>query len=252
MKKISRKLVAKEISLISCFTAVYAVLALIPIFRLIGPLGGKITVSAIIAPIIGIILGPYLGTISTFLGGLVGFSFNPDFSLPSLISGAAAASCAGLLCVGKRWLSVLAYLMFLLSFSFYVPIGPTWVYPLVMWFQIVGFLVLVSPLQSLAVKNLTSNRPSKALFSFFAVALTSTLAGQIAGTLVFEMVYYPALIPDVTAWKDTWQALTFLYPVERTIIAISAAFFGSALHRALKFANLIPLSARKNLEGKYP
>lgn len=248
----SRELVAKEIALIACFTAIYAVFSLMPMFQLIGLFGGTITVAAIIAPIIGVILGPYFGTVATILGGFVGFSFNPYFSLPSLISGAAAALCAGLLCDGKRWLSVLAYLTFLLSFSLYIPIGPTWLYPLAMWFQIVGFLLLVSPLQSLAIKNMTSDRPSKSLSSFFTVALTSTLAGQIAGTLAFEMVYYPALIPDVTAWKTIWQALTFLYPVERTMIAVIAAFSGSALYRALKFANLIPLLTRRNFEGKYP
>ncbi len=244
LQEMRLQLTAKEAALVASFTSVYAILTFVPMFQLIGFFGKTITASAILAPIMGIILGPYLGTASTLLGGIVGLSLNPYFSLPSLISGVAVALCAGLLYIGKRWLCAVVYLAFLLSFSFYVPIGPTWVYPLVTWFQIVGFLVLVSPLQSAAIRNMKSDRASRFLSSFFATALTSTLAGQIAGTLAFEIVSYPLFISDATAWRAVWETLTFLYPVERTAIAAFAAMIGSGLHKTLKSANLIPLLTR--------
>jgi len=60
--------------------------------------------------------------------------------------------------------------------------------------------------------------------------------GQIAGSLTFEMLSWPTLIPDVNAWKAIWHAVTFLYPVERTIIALGAAFVGAAPRKATRAA----------------
>ncbi len=100
-----------------------------------------------------------------------------------------------------------------------------------MWFQTVGFLILISPLHSIAVKNLNSDNNLKLLAALFTISLASTLMGHIAGSLTFEMLSWPTLIPDVNVWKTVWQAVTFLYPVERIVIALNAAFLGVALRR---------------------
>lgn len=71
---INRKLATKDLALIVCFTAVYAVFAAIPIFQILGMPNASITAAAITAPIIGILLGPYMGTLSVILGGTISFS----------------------------------------------------------------------------------------------------------------------------------------------------------------------------------
>jgi hypothetical protein len=119
-----------------------------------------------------------------------------------------------------------------------------------MWFQIIGFLILVSPLQSIASKNLNSNNNSKPLFAFFVTSLTSTLAGQIAGSLTLELISWPIFIADVNFWKANWQFLTFLYPVERIIIALSAAFIGTSVHKVLRTANIIPFNPAKRKKNR--
>jgi hypothetical protein len=53
--------------------------------------------------------------------------------------------------------------------------------------------------------------------------------------LVFE-----ALNPDATALLGNWQILTFVYPVERTIIALAAMIIGASLVKILRTANLLP------------
>jgi hypothetical protein len=73
------------------------------------------------------------------------------------------------------------------------------------------------------------------LIGFFLTCLASTLAGQIAGSLVFE-----ALNPNATALLGIWQTLTFIYPVERTIIALAAMIIGVSLVKVLRTANLLP------------
>jgi hypothetical protein len=243
MKK-NKKLTTKDVGLIVCFTALYVVFGFLKISPIIGLPGQAITAAAIIAPIIGIILGPYIGTLSTFLGGVVGFSFG-YFSPPSFVSGVFAASCAGMLHVGKRGLCAFTYFSLLFLFGFYPFVGPIWLYPPLMWFQIVGFLILVSPLQSAASRNLNSSNKSKPLFAFFITSLTSTLAGQIAGSLTLELISWPIFIADVNAWKANWQFLTFLYPVERIIIALAAAFIGASVYKVLRSANIMPLNLAK-------
>jgi hypothetical protein len=133
------------------------------------------------------------------------------------------------------------YFSLLFLFGFYPFVGPIWLYPPFMWFQITGFLVLISPLQSMASKNMRNpNNNSKLFFAFFTVFLISTLAGQIAGSLVFEIISWPIFIANVNFWTGLWQLLTWLYPIERIIIASSAAFVGVFLYKILIHANLMP------------
>jgi hypothetical protein len=236
--KVQRKLTAKGISLIICFTALYVVFGFMSISPIIGMPGKTITMAAILAPIIGIILGPYLGGLSAFFGGVVGFFFG-SFSLLSFASGIFASLCSGLLYAGKRSICAVIYLSLLLVFGLFPFFGSFWLYPLVMWFQIVTFLLLVSPLSSIAIKNISSNNNPKLLYAFFAISLISTLAGQIAGSLTFEILF-----PDANYLKATWISITLIYPVERVIIAICAAFIGASVHKVLSHANIIPFNPK--------
>jgi len=232
---IKRKLTAKDVALIICFTALYAVFASIPIFQILGVPGRSITAAAITAPIIGVLLGPYLGTLSATLGGVITF-FVGSFFPPSFVSGIITTLCAGLLSKGKRMLCILVYLLLLVAFGFYPSVGPAWLFPLSMWFQVVGLLILVTPLQSLAGRSLKSDRNPRLLLAFFIMSLTSTLAGQISGSLAYVIFGFP---PILGGWTAQWQSLTFLYPAERVIIALGSALIGAPLLRVLKSSNLV-------------
>lgn len=235
--QIGRKLTAKEVALLICFTALYTYFSFIPAFPIVGLQGGAITLAAITAPIIGIILGPYLGMLSALLGGMVRLFFAPILFAPGFAAGIVTAVFAGMLYENRRSVSAFMYFLLLFFLGFYPFVGPVWLFPLFMWFQITGFLVLVSPLQSMASKNMRNPNNSSKLFSaFFIVFLTSTLAGQIAGSLVFELIF----IADVDFWTGLWQLLTWLYPIERIIIALSATFVGVFLYKILIHANLMP------------
>jgi len=76
--------------------------------------------------------------------------------------------------------------------------------------------------------------------AFFTTSLTSTLAGQIAGSLVFEILAWPVFIADVNVWRLNWQLIAWIYPVERIVIAAAATVIGVALFRVLKSTKLSP------------
>jgi hypothetical protein len=230
--------VTKSIAALACFSALYSVLSSLPISPLVGLPGKAVTAAAILAPIIGIVLGPYLGAAATTMGGLIGLFANLSFSPPSLVSGIATAYCAGLLFEGKRAACTFAYFSLLFIFAFYPFIGPVWTYPFLLWFQIIGFILLISPLQSAASNYLKSGATSKLAFAVFAIALTSTLAGQIAGSLASEALAWPAFLADINAWRGIWQVVAVLYPVERIIIALVATLIATSLIRALRPFNV--------------
>lgn len=228
------RLTATDVALTAVFTACYAVFGFIRISPIIGLQGQAITAAAMVVPIIGILLGPYIGTLSAFLGGAIGLILG---AIPyvSFASGIAAAFSAGMIKTGKRVIAVLIYLSLLLLFAFYPAVGPAWTFPLETWFQIVGLIILISPVESAAQRLLDSDNNTKLIFAFFTTSLVSTLTGQIAGSLVFEM-----LVPSAEVTGSFWLFLAFLYPVERIIIAFAATLIGVALSRILKSSNLLP------------
>ena len=229
-----RKLTTVDVAFTAVFTALYAVFGFLRISPIVGLPGQAITAASIMAPIIGMLLGPYIGTLSAFLGGTIGF-FLGSLSYSSFASGIATAFCAGMIRTGKRTVAALVYLTLLLLFAFYPVIGPAWVFPLETWFQVIGLIILVSPLQAIAKKLLDSKNSARLVYGFFLTCLVSTLAGQIAGSLVFEI-----LAADPNVVKASWPTLTGLYPVERTIIALAAALIGTALFKALKSTSFPP------------
>jgi len=229
----------KELALIVYFSALYAVFCVFPIFQIVGLPNRSITMAAVMAPVIGIVLGPYCGALSAVLGGLIGLSFGV-FSPISLVSGIVTSFFAGAISLGKRNLCAFVYFSLLLFFGFYPFVGPVWLYPQLIWFQIFGFLVLVSPLQSTAAKNTQNPKGNGGLmFGIFITSLIASLAGQIAGSLIYEIISWPILIADINAWKLNWQIVTWLYPLERIIIALASTLIGTALHKVLKPADLM-------------
>ncbi|MEM2105184.1 MAG: hypothetical protein QXV21_01780 [Candidatus Bathyarchaeia archaeon] len=232
-----RRLTTRNLALTTLFAALYAALSFLPLSQVLGFFSKAITAANIIAPIIGIILGVYMGVFSTLFGGIIALFFNPLFSPMGLAAGVVTALCAGLLYSRRRFACAFIYFSLLFMFALYPLIGPVWLYPPLLWFQLVGFIILVSPIQSVALKNLNSNANRKALFSFFIVFLTATLAGQIAGSLIFEFISWP-LTANVDVLKRIWQATTLIYPIERTLIAFGAALLGLPIHRILVSTNL--------------
>jgi len=232
------RITTKNLALTICFTALYTVLSFIPLSPIVGFLSKAIVAATIIAPVIGVIMGPKLGATSTLLGGIIAISISPYFTPLGLVAGVMTALFAGMFAHGRHATCVFLYFSLLFFFGFYPFVGPVWLYPPLMWFQIIGFLILVSPLKSMALKTLNSNSNSKLLFGFFIISLTSTLAGQIAGSLTSVLLAWPIFMADINSWEAIWKVTAFLYPVERTIIALSATFIGASAYRILKSANL--------------
>jgi len=227
----------KDLALVCSFASLYAVLWFGPLFPVIGAQGKFFPLATVIAPLIGLILGPYVGTAAASIGGFVGWSITqsgPLFFL-SFVPGAAAAFCSGLL-HNRKWMpSAILYVVLFLVLALYPTVGPWWLFPYFLWFHLIGLVVLVSPLRSKAVSH--SHRRTSFLDLSLGVGVISFIAilfGHIAGGILFQIIYFPTFQPQVDYWRNLWQALTLLYPLERTLMTLLALVIGVPLIKALR------------------
>jgi len=240
----SRKhLSSARIASVAVFTALYVVLGLVVISPIIGLSGKAITAAAIMAPLIGVLLGPYVGVLSTLFGGLIGYSLGV-FAAPSVASGVAASLLGGLVWTRKKPFAVLLYGGVFLATSFFPEIGPFWLFPAYSWFQMIGLVLLIP---SLFLTNSEAPNPirnPKVVVVLFTTCMCSALAGQMAGTLTFEIM----ISGNTATALSTWVFTAFIYPVERTVIAVFATALGVSLLPVLKAANLMPDHGRGDAE----
>ncbi len=235
------RLRSRGTALIICFSAIYACFSFIPAFPIVGLSTKAITLASVASPMIGLLLGPYFGMLATTLGGGIGLAAG-HYSLPSLVSGIVTASFAGLLHNNGRRLCIMMYLSLLCLFGFYPSVGPIWLHPTLLWFQMVGFVLLLSTHRSLTSQDtLQYESDRRSPIPLFSAFLISTLAGQIAGSLIFVATSWPILIADLEAWKVMWQVLTWVYPIERIIIALGATTIAFLVHKTLISTNLMHL-----------
>jgi hypothetical protein len=231
----ARRLSTRDVALVSVFAPLYAIFCSWNLFPLIGSSGSAITASTIMAPVAGLLLSPYLSVLTVSLGGAVGLSFG-FFSPYGYGAGMAAAFCASAIYNNEQTLASLVFAAFLLMFALYPTVGPFWLYPYFLIMQAFAFVVIASPLQSKATNLVRSlNVSSRRLMLGIGVTVfTSTMFAHVVGSLLFEAVSWPFLIPSVESWRGIWQILTFTYPFERMIITVAATLLGTGLVKSLK------------------
>lgn len=235
MTRGTRQLSTRDLALVSVFAPLYAIFCSWNLFPLIGSSGQAITASAIMAPVIGLMLSPYLSILSVTLGGAVGLSFG-YFSPFGYCAGIAAAFCTSAIYNREQPLATLVYTAFLLMFALYPTVGPFWLYPYFLTPQIIGLAILASPLQAKAaiyIRN-PSGSSRKLLLGVGVTMFTSTMFAHVVGTLLFEALSWPFVISSVETWRGIWQVLTYAYPFERIAITVAATLLGTGLTKSLK------------------
>ncbi len=180
----------KAIAMIAIFAALYAALRIVPTVPMIGT-GSAFHLSDILAPLYGILLGPFIGGAAILIGTFAGIGLNgsmPFLGLDFLPAFVVAISL-GLL-VRKKWLPVVilnAALLLLVAFDPFTlniiqtPFGP---FPF-LWLHIVAFVVLLSPLGRKAgewVKDTAINTEKRTKKTVWAI--TGGLLTLISGASI--------------------------------------------------------------------
>ena len=243
LSKISGR--TKVIAAIAIFSALYSVIRQIPMGPMIG-LSGQFSVSDSLAPLYGIILGPYTGGISIIIGTFLAMAMGKapvfmglDF-LPALVNAVAI----GFL-VRRKWepvvlLNAVLLAVFILnpltSFFINIPIGNTTVAFPFLWMHFIAYAVLLSPLGHKAGEWVTTLKPSKLTMGIAILAFVGTMMQHLMGNILSEVVRsqilgvtLPEAFPTVI-----WPSAFIVYPWERLTLIIITVAVGVPLVKALR------------------
>ena len=240
----------KIIASVAVFSALYGVIRLVPLGPMIG-LSASFSVSDSLAPLYGIILGPFTGGVSVVLGTFLAIALGKtpvflglDF-LPALVNAVAL----GFL-VKRKWkpvviLNLALLVIFLLSpYSLLlveIPLGSgAFTFPFV-WLHVVALIVLISPLRSKATSWVETLKSTYIPWGIAILAFIGTMMQHLTGNLVFELTWGQP-IGGLTAggFHGIWTAAFFAYPIERAVLVLITVLVGTPLVRILKktlFAN---------------
>jgi len=223
---LGQKINTKSIAFIAIFAALYTVLGYVPLFYVFGAYGQFITAALIIAPIIGIVLGPIGGALSVALGGLVGMAItgNAPMGIFTFLPGTLDAFCTGLVFRGKWYISAILFAAFIMAFAALPSIGDARYF---VWFHAIALFLLLSPATTLATDYIKTFNPQKLVFGVGIFAFIGVLMDHIVGSFIYQSAIAP-LPPSV------WEAVAFIYPVERLLVTIVAAVIGAAIIRGVK------------------
>ena len=231
----------KIIASIAVFSALYGVIRLVPLGPVIG-LSAYFSVSDSLAPLYGILLGPFTGGLSIIIGTALGWLMGKPVSflgldfLPALVNTVAI----GFL-IKRKWkpvviLNVALLAIFILSpYSLIMVEIPGIFYFPFFWMHIVALIVLISPLRSKAISWIETLKSTYIPWGIAILAFIGTMMQHLAGNLVYELIVGQP-IGGLTAegFQGIWTAAFFAYPVERLALIIITVLVGTPLVRILK------------------
>src|SRR3989337_3122509 len=241
------RITARNVALVAIFAALYYVLSLIAPIRIPTGVGDlEIGFAALIAAVIGIVLGPYLGTASAFLGALVTWVLPPSggspFGLPFLLSPPLNAFVTGLICYKKWKYGFAVFGALIIAFLFTPPVQPLTenygIAAAVLLDKIIA-LLLILPVVALFARYLSV---AKASMFYFLLFFIGNQADNVWGSLIFStpMVYEGIFnlqlgaisVPGSVRFLLTVSPL--LYPAVRLIQAAIGMIIAVPLMHALK------------------
>ena len=231
--------------MVGLFTALYTVLRYIPTFPLYGVPGSSFRASDFLAPMLGILLGPWLAVLCIFFGTLINYAASPPVFLGlDFLPASIAAVIAGLITTGRTKFGIVLYAV-LLGIFLALPLSTFWItvpggYEVpYAWLHIVALVLLVSPLGLNAYRWSKGSVGSTLVIGLLVIVLSATMAEHLMGGILYETILFPTFkITTVFKAYFIWRIIFYLYPVERLTITAVTTLFGVSIIRVIKRSGL--------------
>lgn len=230
-----RRIGTRSLATIAVFAAIYAVLSLIPVSRLIGNLS-FLTMAEVFSPLTGMILGPVAGGLAVFVGTFVGIALGHPMAFDGLdfIPGVAAAVTAGLAMRGHvktvAAVSVAMYVWYMLDplSAAFVSVGGVSVPYL--WMHMLSLVVFV-PVAYLGRRGKGFVTEAVVVAS---IVFLSTMDAHVAGAIMTENVYV-RINHSFTAsgMMHLWGLIFYAYPAERLFFTVVGSVLAIGVLRAV-------------------
>jgi hypothetical protein len=244
-----------SISMSAIFTALFTVLQFIPYTFMIGGAGGFLSLSDLLPPLYGIILGPFWGGLTLVLGTVVAFLmgrplifYGLDF-LPNLM----AVVAVGFLVRGKK-IPAVAVNAVLLAIFLLNPLTLLFVGSIPFaWMHIVSLAVLISPLGRMAAEWVRTLDLRKISTGIAILCLIGTMILHLTGNILFEAIQGQLTMSiPAAAYPGIWTAVFFVYPVERAILIVSGVLVGTPLMWFINNSHILQLGEEGSGTGVKP
>ena len=230
------------------FAVVYAILGLFPLSAYIG-VSSFLTFREVVSPLAGMIFGPVVGGLSMVMGNFVDFAFGKPvvFDFLDFVPDLASALLAGLVFTGRRKAAIAFPIVLLLWYAIdplsldFVQVGGVSV-PF-FWMHALSIVALAVAVVLEAQKKIGRLHPAFVAATVFA----STMAGHIAGSIVYENVLgriNAVLAPG--ALDANWNLIFYAYPPERVAFTILGTFVAIPVLRALSRRKGAPAAVSGN------
>ncbi|XHH09175.1 MAG: hypothetical protein ACFCUE_00720 [Candidatus Bathyarchaeia archaeon] len=258
--KLTPKLATKYVALIAIFSALYAILRYVPLGPMIG-MPATFSFSDALAPLLGIILGPFAGGISVIIGTFAAAALGKPLMFLGLDFLPAFVNCIAMgLLIKRKWVPVVALYAVLLGIFLVSP------YTLVMvqvgslaipfvWLHIVALIVLLSPLRTKAVDNIRKFNIPRLTLSLAVLVFIGTMLQHLTGNLLFQLILGPPIGNwTISQFATTWTLAFYAYPFERMLMVIIAVIIGVPLIVAIKKSMLpfeTPMSEKEKAKKAY-
>jgi len=241
------KLTTKSIALVAVFAALYYVASLVsPFVPAVGVPEITIKIEALLASIFGMLMGPYLGSLTAFLGAFITWILPPSggtsYGLPFLLSPPLNALVVGFIFY-KKWKYAFVVLASLIAVFWFLPpsqpFSEFWYVGLATTWDKIIALALIFPVIKLAKTN---SLGLQSLF-YFLLAFIGNQADNMWGADVFAVpiVYERIFSYNLEAVRVGFVISPFIYPAIRIIQSIIVAMIAVPLVKALESSNLLPI-----------
>jgi len=203
------KLNTKQISLISVFAALQVIIGRLPGIPIVGLETGSIEPTVVLLPIIGIILGPWVGGLAAFIGNLITWLIPKTtfFGLLMLPTGPIGAIVAGALARNDRksnWKVAALILLFLNALYYVSPPGIV-----VPYFPLLHLsaLALILVFRDRVLEFIRSRDERKSMWGTAIASFSGIMANHMTGTLIF--IGSVGLFIELKGIKDAIKNLGF-------------------------------------------
>jgi len=224
---------SRTVALVAIFAALTAVLDIIPAFGFTS--GVWDSWAFLLSPIVGILLGPYLGAYSVGIGSLIGHTiyYREPTELLFMLGLSIGAAVAGFV-YQRRWKPVLGIYTAMLLGYFIYPV--TWVLPLFgIWDILVvyGFVLVYSVVTKRGIWTNSNERYNLFLLIFCTVIALET-------DILFRVfVLVPGQVHWLFGWTPEilygmWLVAGFITPIKVILAVLVMVTLGRQLLRGLE------------------
>jgi hypothetical protein len=243
--RIAGRSLTRQLAAVATFSAIYAVFRYIPTFPMYGLPGTSFRAGDFLAPLLGILLGPFLAIPCIIIGTFINYALAPPIFLGlDFLPACSAAIVAGLITSGRTKYAIVYYVAILATFlalplsTFWITVPGGFQVPYT-WLHIVTLIALISPLGLKAFKWSQSAAGIPLVFGVLVTILSATMAQHLTGGILYELILFPNIhITTPAKAASFWSFVFKFYPIERTVITAISTFFAVSLLRAVRSSGL--------------